>query len=184
MTLLWQGGWTRWSTEVPSDPSDSVILGEKITQTYCNNNLLFLEGVFYLNSSTTKNRGNRMTLPSTKLNPFFCAKGQSRHCFVCSGTGTHCASFCSIDCTQTPISHLEVIINATEVSSTGAASLSYCTDQNPSQNTCRIQAKFNLTFHSALISYSALSNLCSLCKPQQKETKPYSLQLCLWLSKL
>ena len=26
VTLLWQGGWTRWSTEVPSNPYHSVIL--------------------------------------------------------------------------------------------------------------------------------------------------------------
>ena len=26
MTLLWQGGWTRWPTEVPSNPEHSVIL--------------------------------------------------------------------------------------------------------------------------------------------------------------
>lgn len=120
---------------------------EKNPQTYyCNNNSLVLEGVFYFNSSIMKNSGNRTTLPSTKLNLFFRAKGQSLHCVVCDGIGKHCASFCSMDCTQTPVSHLEAIINATKVSSTGAASLSYCTDQNPSQNTCRIQVKFNYDF--------------------------------------
>lgn len=144
-------------------------------QTYfCNNNLLFLEGVFCFNSSIMKNCGSRTTPPSTELNLFFRAKGQSLRCFVCGGIGKHCVSFCSRDCTQTPVSHLEAIINATKVSSTGAASLSYCTDQNPSQNTCRIQAKFNYDF--SFNTYSALSNLCSLCKPQQKETQTHSLQ--------
>lgn len=121
-----------------------MFLAKEKKQTYsCNNNLLFLEGAFYFNSSTTKNGGNRTPPPSTKLNLFFHAKGQSLRCFVCGGTGKHCASLCSMDCTQTPVSHLAVIINSTQVSSTGAASLSYCTDQNPSQNTCRIQEKFN-----------------------------------------
>lgn len=51
-----------------------------------------------------------------------------------------------MDYAQTPVSRLEAIINATKVSSAGAASLSYCTDQNPSQNTCRIEKKFNHDF--------------------------------------
>lgn len=36
----------------------------------------------------------------------------------------HWASLCSMDCTQTPVCHLEAIKNATEVTRTGAASLS------------------------------------------------------------
>jgi len=78
-----------------------------------------------------------------------------------------------MDCAQTPVSHLEAIINATKVSTTGAASLSYCTDRNPRQNTCRIQTKFNHEFSFG--TYSAFSSLCSLCKPQQKERKTYFL---------
>lgn len=120
------------------------VLQETKKQTYhCNNNLLFLVGAFYFNSSTIKNGGNRTTRPNKKLNLFFHAKGQSLHCFVCGGIGEHCASLCSMDFTQTPVSHLAVITDSTKVSSIGAASLSYCTDQNPSQNTCRIQEKFN-----------------------------------------
>lgn len=65
-----------------------------------------------------------------------------------TGTTTHPSAQCAE--LRHLLPHLEAIRKATKVSSTGAASLSYCTDQNPSQNTCRMQAKFNYDFSSSL----------------------------------
>lgn len=128
---------------------------------------------------------DRTTLIQHKTEPIFPSKGAITALLCVWQHWKHCASFCSMDCTQPPVSHLEATVNAIKVSSTGAASLSYCTDQNPSQNTCRIQAKFNYDFSfSTHFLFSTFQSPLALQATAERDKTIFPSTHCLQVVKL